>query len=68
MLTSADTQRGVLCVDSLLVIFDLLGRNVEGKMVANEASDTANLNGSEFPLSYVRCPNAVPSRDAYRLA
>lgn len=49
-ITSANSERRVFGVDSLLVILDLLRGDIESKMVADEASDAANLDSSEFPL------------------
>lgn len=50
LITSANSERRVLGVDSLLVILNLLGGNIEGKVVADETSDTTDLDGSKFPL------------------
>jgi hypothetical protein len=51
LLTSADSKGRVLGVEGFLVVFDLVAGNVEGQVVADEGSNGANLNGSEFPLS-----------------
>ena len=51
MLTSANAQGGILGIDSLLVILKLVRGDIEGKMVANEASNAAYFDGSEFSLT-----------------
>lgn len=47
---STDTKGRVLGVDGLLVVLNLLTRDIEGEMVADEGRNCANLNGGKFPL------------------
>jgi hypothetical protein len=51
LLTSTDSKGGVLGVDGLLVVLELVVGHVEGQVVADEGGDGADLNGSEFPLA-----------------
>ena len=47
---ATDTQRRVLCVDRLLVVFDLLRGNVKADMVLQELASPDDLDGCELPL------------------
>lgn len=51
LLTSANTEWGELGVDSLLVILKLLLGDIEGKVVADEAGNTTDLDGSKLALA-----------------
>jgi hypothetical protein len=57
LLTSANTQRRVLGVDSLLVVLKLLGGDIESQVVADESRDSADLDGGKLPLRFLLGPN-----------
>lgn len=56
---AADTEGRVLGVDSLLIVLELLAGNVERGVVANEAANTTDFSGREFPLLHVSTVMAI---------